>query len=108
MNEDDPWKGLWPDMPEHKRVSMKVDLGLAISGATLEPGETRTLRDIADYCGVSHQAIARIEEKAIKKFRARLAELGFDKLEDLMPKWDTTDDDIHSRHGAKSTTPPKL
>lgn len=66
-----------------KRAS-RIDLGLAISGATLEPGETRTLRDLAAYCDCTYEGIRRIEEKALEKVRARLLEMGYTKLHQIM------------------------
>jgi hypothetical protein len=53
------------------------DLGLAISGATLASGDTRSLRDIAAFCSaagakVSWQAIWHIEQRAFRKLRVRL------------------------------------
>lgn len=68
-----------------ERRAKRIDLGIAISGATLEPGESRTLRDIADFCGCSHQAIARIEKNAIRKVKSRLAELGYTELSQILP-----------------------
>jgi hypothetical protein len=53
-----------------------IDLGLAISGATLEPNQTRTHDDLAAFCGVSHAAIQHIERRALRKMRIRLIELG--------------------------------
>lgn len=47
----------------------RVNLGLAISGATLEPGKTRTLREIAAFCDCHWNAIYLIEQKAMKKLR---------------------------------------
>ena len=62
-----------------------ANLGLAISGATLQPGEHRSLREIAAYCqaaieemaGVedshySWQAISQMEQKALKKLRIKM------------------------------------
>ena len=64
----------------------RVNLGLAISGATLEPGERRTHREIAAFCNTSHQAIHNIEVAARKKIKKRLAELGFHDLSELLPE----------------------
>ena len=108
MSEDNPWDGLWPDLTPRKRLAKQVDLGLAISGATLEPGETRTLREISNYCGVSFQAIARIEDKAMRKFKLGLAELGFHKLDDILPQINHDESEEHSRSGIVNTSPPKM
>ena len=47
----------------------RVDLGLAISGALLPPGRTRTTEEIAAYCGCSKQAISQIEKRTLLKLR---------------------------------------
>ena len=49
-----------------------IDLGLAISGAKLEPGERRTTEELAAWCGVSKQAISKMEQVALRKVRTRL------------------------------------
>lgn len=51
----------------------RVDLGLAISGALLLPGERLTQEDIAAFCGCSRGAIYMIEQAALHKLRKRLA-----------------------------------
>jgi hypothetical protein len=48
------------------------NLGLAISAATLAPGEWRSAKTLARYCGVSHQAIEQIEAIAVAKVRRAL------------------------------------
>jgi SpoU rRNA methylase family enzyme len=50
----------------------QVDLGLAISGATLPPGKTRTITEIAAFCGCSKQNIEQLENKALKKLRHKV------------------------------------
>ena len=40
-----------------KRQSPALNLGLAISGATLPPGQVRSLPEIAAFCSCSLQAI---------------------------------------------------
>lgn len=52
-----------------KQTDQHIDLGLAISGATLKYGETRDLRELAAYCGVSHQYISQLEQRALRKLR---------------------------------------
>ena len=49
--------------------SKRIDLGLAVSGALLKPGQTRTLRELAAFCGCHWNAIHHIEQKALKKLR---------------------------------------
>ena len=51
----------------------RVSLGIAISHATLEPGQTRQLAEIAAYCECSKEAIHYIEKTAIRKLQKRLA-----------------------------------
>jgi hypothetical protein len=50
----------------------RTDLGLAISGATLAPGKTRTLDEIAAYCDVTKEAVRAMEVRALQKLRKRL------------------------------------
>jgi len=45
--------------------------------------EPKTLREIGDELGISHQAITEIIERAMKKVRIELAKRGI-KLEDLL------------------------
>ena len=52
--------------------SKELDLGLAISGALLRPGQRRTQQEIADFCDCSRAAISIIERTAIQKLRRRL------------------------------------
>jgi hypothetical protein len=49
-----------------------IDLGLAISGATLEPGETRSCEDLAAFCGCSRAAIEHILNRGLRKLRNKL------------------------------------
>jgi hypothetical protein len=49
-----------------------IDLGLAVSGATLEPGETRSHEDLAAFCGCSKTNIQHIERRALRKLRNKL------------------------------------
>jgi len=49
-----------------------IDLGLAISGAMLKPGVTRSANEIAAFCGCRRSAIQSIEKKALSKLRKRL------------------------------------
>jgi hypothetical protein len=53
-----------------------IDLGLAIAGATLPPGQTRDTAELARYCGCTKQLIHTIEKRALAKVRATLAERG--------------------------------
>lgn len=45
----------------------RVDLGLAVLEVLLKPGQTLTRDDIAAWCGVSQEAIRRIEGNALRK-----------------------------------------
>ncbi len=47
------------------------------------PGDM-TLWEIADCCGVSAQSIHKIERKALRKLRPRLARLGIELADGLM------------------------
>lgn len=49
--------------------SQRIDLGLAISGALLKPGETRTQQQLASFAGCSQGLIYAIELRALKKLR---------------------------------------
>jgi len=46
-----------------------VDLGIAISGALLKPGQTRTQTEIAAFAGCSKQNIEKLEKRALRKLR---------------------------------------
>jgi DNA-directed RNA polymerase sigma subunit (sigma70/sigma32) len=54
-----------------------IDLGLAVSGALLEPGKTRTQEELAAFAGCTHGYIRQIELKALKKLRhsSRISQL---------------------------------
>jgi len=49
-----------------------VDLGLAISGALLKPGQCRTTTEMAAFAGCSKQNIEQLEKRALRKLRHRL------------------------------------
>lgn len=49
-----------------------IDIGLAALCKHAKPGQLLTSREIADVCGVSHQCIWQIEEKAKQKVKAQL------------------------------------
>ena len=50
----------------------QIDLGLVISGMSLKPGERRTVREIAAFCGCSASNIFWIEQAALKKLRNKI------------------------------------
>lgn len=50
-------------------------LGLAVSRLSLRPGESRTQRELAAFCGCTHGAIQFIEQKALRKVRVALKEV---------------------------------
>lgn len=52
-----------------KQKDQHIDLGLAISGATLRYGETRTDDELAAYCGVSRAYINRLYHSGLRKLR---------------------------------------
>lgn len=49
-----------------------IDLGLAISALSMQPGERRSTYQIAAFCGCSPQRIQQIEHRALRKIRAAL------------------------------------
>ena len=54
-----------------------IDLGLAVSALSLQPGQTRTYRELSAFCvaagtPVSWQRIWQIEQRALRKLRAKL------------------------------------
>lgn len=53
-----------------------IDLGLAISGATLGYRKCRTQSEIAEFCGCTKQNIEQIERAALAKCFAALKRLG--------------------------------
>jgi hypothetical protein len=60
------------DMRGRLTKNADIDLGLAVSGATLEPGETRSHEDLAAFCGCSKTNIQHIEQRALRKLRNKL------------------------------------
>ena len=69
-----------------KPKTTEIELGLAISGATLPKGETRSLTDMAQYCGCSRQAIHSIYASGVRKLRRALAEEGIYNLANIIDK----------------------
>jgi hypothetical protein len=59
----------------------RINLGLAISGCTMQPGDTRTIEEIAAFCGCSKQNISIMERRAVAKFKAAAAKLGYTELD---------------------------
>lgn len=64
----------------HKRdtrpLGQQIELGLAVSAISLPPGQTRTLHELAAYCGCSKQTIKQIQTNAITKIRQALRRRG--------------------------------
>ena len=58
-----------PKIRDTTPKGIQIDLGLAISGATLAPGQHRTCPEIAAYCNCSKQMIHYIEKQALRKIR---------------------------------------
>lgn len=73
-----------PRQDIRKPKTAEIELGLAVSGATLPKGEARSLTEMAQFCGCSRQAIHSIYESAIRKVRRKLAEQGLQSLSDLI------------------------
>lgn len=77
--------------PEDKAMSQKpgtkktaprdIDLGLAVSGALLKPGQTRTLPEIAAFTGTSKQQVQQLEARAMANLRRAFLNLGFNRNE---------------------------
>jgi hypothetical protein len=63
-----------PKRTDNAPKGIEIDLGLAISGATLVHGQYRDLNELAAYCNCSKQMIHYIEKKAIRKVRKALLE----------------------------------
>ena len=61
-----------PPIRDTRPKGREIDIGLAIAGATLPPGQMRDLTEIAAYCGCSRQLIHTIEKSAVKKIREAL------------------------------------
>ena len=60
---------------EHARNAVKqrnIDLGLAISAASIAAGECRSAECIAAFCDCSKQAIEQTEYRALAKVRSAL------------------------------------
>ena len=53
-----------------------IDLGLALLSCLLLPGERLTTEDMAVWCGCSRSAIERIEQRALRKLRQKLVNVG--------------------------------
>lgn len=68
------WKNGIP-IPRITRHQTELDFELAALHAVAEPGEAMTLDEIAEWCGVSHEGIRRIEQKALRKIRKELIHL---------------------------------
>jgi len=56
-------------MPALKEKANNIDLCLAVLSARSPKGHCWTLREIAEVCECSHQAIDLIEKSALKKLR---------------------------------------
>jgi hypothetical protein len=52
-----------------RAATRHIDLGIAISGATLAPGKIRTREEIAAYAGCTKQNIEQLEHRALRKLR---------------------------------------
>jgi hypothetical protein len=58
-----------PPIRDTMPKGIRINLGLAISGATLAPRQHRTCAEIAAYCDCSKQMIHIIEKQALRKIR---------------------------------------
>lgn len=55
-----------------RRPGFNIELGLAVSALSLPPGQTRSQRDLAAFCGCSKSTIQWIEKQAMQKVRKQL------------------------------------
>lgn len=60
----------------HTPKGVSIDLGIAVSGATLPPGQIRDITEISYFCECSKQLVHTIEKRAIDKVRKSLAKQG--------------------------------
>jgi hypothetical protein len=60
----------------HTPKGASIELGLAISGATLPQGQVRDITEISYFCDCSKQLVHAIEKRAIDKVRKTLAKQG--------------------------------
>ena len=63
-----------PNSTKHK--TMNVDLHLAVAAQINPKGNDWSMREIGIFCGVSHEAIRSVNNKALKKVRLFLSEQG--------------------------------
>lgn len=63
---------------------LSIDLGLAVAGATLPPGQIRDTAELARFCGCSRQMIHIIEKRALTKIQRALAQQGVRSFKDLI------------------------
>lgn len=75
-------RGITP--PKNKNNSRKkdYDLELAVMHVLLEEGMGMSAHDIAEVCGVSHQAIYQQEMAALKKIRKYMKKEDWEELRD--------------------------
>ena len=86
--------------------SPDITLGIAISGATLAPGKTRTLAEIAAFCGCTKECIRLIERSALRKLRNRIL---FDPARrDLFAELLSRAPSPSASSGERNTNPPIL
>lgn len=63
---------------EQMPIDGSIDAGLLLLSLVTPRGKERTLREIAEACGVRHQTIYHIEQQAIKKLRKAFTEMGLE------------------------------
>lgn len=56
-------------------MELQIDLGLAISSASLQPGCARSVEDLAAFCDCDPAEIAEIESDAMRKLRGTSPDL---------------------------------
>lgn len=56
-------------MRGQRKEGANIDLGLAVSALSLRPGETRSLGDLAAFCGCSRGNMWHLEQQALHKIK---------------------------------------
>ena len=77
----------WADRGDSAGIGARIDLGLALLSVVRKPGERLTLEDMAAWCDCPPQTLQRIEQRALRKLRQRLAEreVQLEEVADLIP-----------------------
>lgn len=63
------------DMTRGQQRKQRLLLGLAISALSMQPGDTRSAREISEFCDCPKGTIQAIEKNALRKIRKQLLPL---------------------------------